>query len=62
LYDTDLTLTRALHIEDNLAMPTSILLDREGVIRWSHVAKDYADRPSAHEILRRIEKLPQRGK
>ncbi len=59
LYDTDLALTRALHIEDNLAMPTSILLDRNGVIRWSHVGKDYADRPSAREILGRIEKLPK---
>jgi len=59
LYDRDLTLTRALHIEGNIAVPTSILLDREGIIRWCRVAKDPADRPSAQEILERIAALPE---
>jgi peroxiredoxin len=59
LYDMDLTLTRALHIEDNIAVPTSILLDRQGIVRWCRVAKDYADRPSAQEILDRIAALPK---
>jgi antitoxin component YwqK of YwqJK toxin-antitoxin module/peroxiredoxin len=59
LYDADLALTRALHIEDNIAVPTSILLDREGIIRWCHVAKDYADRPSARGVLAEIAKLPK---
>ena len=60
LYDTDLALTRALHIEDNIAVPTSLLLDREGIVRWCRMAKDYADRPSAQEILDRIAALPKR--
>jgi peroxiredoxin len=60
LYDTDLALTRALHIEDNIAVPTSLLLDRKGVVRWCRVAKDYADRPSAQEILARIAELAKR--
>jgi antitoxin component YwqK of YwqJK toxin-antitoxin module/peroxiredoxin len=60
LYDTDLTLTRALHIEDNIAVPTSLLLDRKGIIRWCRVAKDHADRPSAQEILAQIAALPKR--
>jgi antitoxin component YwqK of YwqJK toxin-antitoxin module/peroxiredoxin len=59
LYDADLALTRALHIEDNIAVPTSLLLDKQGVIRWSHVAKDYADRPSAQQILAQIALLPK---
>ena len=57
LYDTDLTLTRALNIEDNIAVPTSLLLDREGIIRWCHVGKDRTDRPSVQEILARIAEL-----
>jgi antitoxin component YwqK of YwqJK toxin-antitoxin module/peroxiredoxin len=57
LYDSDLRLTRALHIEDNIAVPTSLLLDRDGVIRWCRVAKSYADRPSAQEILTEIKRL-----
>ena len=60
VYDTDLMLTRALHIEDNIAVPTSILLDRKGVIRWCRLAKDRSDRPSVKEILERIEALPKR--
>lgn len=59
LYDMDLKLTRALHIEDNIAVPTTILLDRQGIVRWCRVAKDYADRPSAREILERIAALPK---
>jgi antitoxin component YwqK of YwqJK toxin-antitoxin module/peroxiredoxin len=57
LYDTDLALTRALHIEDDMAVPTSLLLDKTGVVRWCRVAKDHADRPSAQEILARIQEL-----
>src|SRR5204863_206243 len=59
LYDADLVLTRALHIEDNIAVPTSLLLDKHGVIRWSYVAEDYADRPSAQQILNEIGRLPK---
>jgi antitoxin component YwqK of YwqJK toxin-antitoxin module/peroxiredoxin len=57
LYDTDLALTRALHIEDNIAVPTSIIIDRKGIVRWCHVAKDYADRPSAKSVLAEIEEM-----
>lgn len=59
LYDTDLTLTRALHLEDNIAVPSSLLLDRKGIIRWCRLAKDRADRPAAKEILGQIEALPK---
>lgn len=59
LYDTDLTLTRALHIEDNIAVPTSLVLDRTGMVRWGHVATNRADRPSAKQVLERIESLPK---
>lgn len=60
LYDTGLGLTRALHIEDNIAVPTSILLDRKGIIRWCHVARDYADRPSAQQVLDQISALAKK--
>jgi len=60
LYDTDLALTRALHIEDNIAVPTSLVIDRKGIVRWCHVAKDYTDRPSAREVLKAIKALAKR--
>jgi len=59
LYDADLCLTRALHIEDDIAVPTSLLLDRQGIVRWCRVAQDRAERPSAREILGRIAALAQ---
>jgi len=62
LYDADLALTRALHIEDNIAVPTSLLLDRQGIVRWSHVAKDHADRPSAKQILGRIREMEKQAR
>jgi peroxiredoxin len=62
LYDADLRLTRALHIEDNIAVPTSILLDRKGIVRWCRLAKDRTDRPSAKEILEQIAALAKLGR
>jgi antitoxin component YwqK of YwqJK toxin-antitoxin module/peroxiredoxin len=60
LYDADLALTRALHIEDNMAVPTSIIVGRDGIVRWCRVAKDYADRPSARQVLDQIAVLSKR--
>ena len=49
-----------IHIEDNIAVPTSIVLDRSGIVRWCRVAKDYVDRPSAREVLDQIAALSKR--
>ena len=53
-------LVDGLGIVDNIAVPSVLLLDEAGLVRWSHVAKDLADRPSATQILRQIEALPRR--
>ncbi len=58
-YDSDMKLVEALGIVDNIAVPSVLLLDKEGLIRWSHVAKDLSDRPSATQILKQIEALPR---
>ena len=57
LYDADLQLVDALGIRDNVAVPSCLLVDKQGLVRWSHVGKDHADRPSALDILRRVEGL-----
>lgn len=59
-YDADMKLVDGLGIVDNIAVPSVLLLDEAGLVRWSHVAKDLADRPSATQILRQIEALPRR--
>ena len=57
LYDADLQLVDALGLRDNIAVPSSLLLDKQGVVRWSHVGQNHADRPAATEILEQIEAL-----
>jgi alkyl hydroperoxide reductase subunit AhpC len=57
LYDADLQLVDALGLRDNIAVPSSLLLDKQGVVRWSHVGQSHADRPAATEILEQIEAL-----
>jgi antitoxin component YwqK of YwqJK toxin-antitoxin module/peroxiredoxin len=56
-YDSDMKLVEGLGIVDNIAVPSVLLLDKQGLIRWSHVAKDLSDRPSATQILKQLEAL-----
>lgn len=58
-YDSDMKLVDALGIVDNIAVPSVLLLDKQGLIRWSHVAKDLSDRPSTAQILKQVEALPR---
>lgn len=54
VYDADLNLARALGLQGNLARPASLVLDREGVIRYAYVAENetnVADRPPISELL-----------
>ncbi|MBA3685354.1 MAG: redoxin family protein [Planctomycetes bacterium] len=49
--DLDLALVRALGIEYELAKPTSIILDRSGVVRYAYVGGSMTDRPSVDDLL-----------
>jgi antitoxin component YwqK of YwqJK toxin-antitoxin module/peroxiredoxin len=55
--DVSLLLVRALDVEDNLARPTSLVLDRSGAVRYAYVGKSITDRPSAEDLLREVRKL-----
>lgn len=60
LFDADLTLARALGLQGDLARPAAFVLDRDGVVRFAYVAEsstNIADRPSAEELLRAVDKL-----
>lgn len=56
--DPDLALVRALAIEDALAKPTSIILDRQGAVAWTYVGADMTDRPAVDTLLREVSRLP----
>lgn len=56
-FDTDLSIVEALNIKKELASPTSILLDEEGIIRFAYTGETIFDRPSAAVLLEEVRAL-----
>ena len=54
--DVSLIAVRKLGIEDNLAKPTSLIVDKLGVVRYAYVGRTIADRPSAKDLLNELTK------
>ena len=46
---------------DGVAAPATLILGREGTIQWRSVGTNIGDRPSAEEILRRLQELLRPG-
>jgi len=75
LSDHDLSVTRALGLEnqnpamkppglEGLPIPTTILVDREGIVRWIDQADDYTIRSQPERVLAALESAlggPQQG-
>lgn len=57
LLDIDLAVVREMKIEDRLAKPTTIVLDKKGRVRFAHVGRSKTDRPSVPQLLEVIAKL-----
>lgn len=55
--DVSLLLVRGLGIEENLAKPTSLVLDREGNIAFAYIGATMADRPSVDDLLHALGKV-----
>ena len=56
--DPDLLLVRRMTIEDQLAKPTALLLDRSGWVRWVHIGAALDDRPTVDQILAEAARVP----
>ena len=56
--DPDLLLVRQMTIEDQLAKPTTLLLDRSGSVRWVHIGAALDDRPTVDQILAEAARVP----
>ncbi|HEX3134304.1 MAG TPA: redoxin family protein, partial [Planctomycetota bacterium] len=52
--DVSLIAVRKFGIEDNLAKPTSLIIDKEGVVRYAYVGKTIADRPAVKDLLNEL--------
>ncbi len=55
--DVDLAFVKQFMIEGALAKPTSILLDKNGEIRFVYIGKKISDRPKVEKLLREIDKI-----
>ena len=54
--DVSLIAVRKLGIEDNLAKPTSLIIDKKGVVRYAYVGRTIADRLSVKDLLNELTK------
>ena len=52
--DVSLLLVRGLGVEENLAKPTSLILDPEGRVVYAYIGQSMADRPSVEDLLKAL--------
>lgn len=57
LFDADLAAVMKLSLEGSLAKPTTIILDKDGIVRWAYIGRQLADRPSVQQMLEEVDKL-----
>ncbi len=55
--DVSLLLVRGLGVEENLAKPTSLIIDASGKIAYAYIGASMADRPSVEDLLQALRKV-----
>lgn len=58
-YDPDLEAVQKLGIAGDLAYPTTMIVDQDGIVQYAYVGKDRADRPAAKALIKKIKELKQ---
>lgn len=56
-YDPDLAVVNRLGITGDLAFPTTLIIDQQGIVQYAYVGEHRADRPAAKELIRVIKGL-----
>ncbi len=56
--DPDLAFVKAMGIEHMLARPTTLVINRKGIVNWAYVGRSKDDRPGIEDILSRVEAAP----
>ena len=65
LADTDLSVTRQLGLVHagggengtDVPVPATVVIDRAGIVRWTHYADNFQVRPDAAEVVRAVKAL-----
>ena len=57
LLDVNLTGVDQLGIRDELAKPSTYIIDRQGRVRFAYVGESIADRPTVDSVLKQLAKL-----
>ena len=47
-------------LDDNLATPSTFVIDKTGMVRWKYIGRNSYDRPSNQEIIARLKELAAR--
>ncbi len=62
LLDVDLSIVKDFRIEGKLAKPTSMIIDKKGIVRFCHVGQNKTDRPTVPNLLKVLDGLGDDGK
>ena len=61
LYDTELAVIRGYEVFNlngtGRTTPATFIVDKQGVIRWKYIGRNYSDRPSNGRIIDELGKL-----
>jgi hemoglobin len=57
LLDVNLVAVRTFNIEGSLAKPSTLILDKNGIVRWAYVGQQPGDRPTVDSILKELDTL-----
>jgi antitoxin component YwqK of YwqJK toxin-antitoxin module/peroxiredoxin len=57
LYDRNMELVTRMGLASELAIPSTFVLDEQGVVRYSYVGSEIDDRPPAEDVLAAIRKF-----
>lgn len=54
LLDLNQDVVRTLHIDGDLAHPTTFILDRDGVVRYQYTGRTLSDRPKIDDVIAKV--------
>lgn len=57
LIDTDLSVTDRLAIRDDLAKPSTFIVDKKGAVVYAYVGETRVDRPTVKAVLRELDQV-----